>query len=247
MGMKAKKTPAYLKDKFDLSLRGAKPLSARSQNQKEYLRSLQSSATVVFGLGPAGTGKTYLAAAYAIDQLVTKKVEKVILTRATVPVSGEQIGFLPGTLEKKMEPWTAELFSIFNERIGKERTQQLLASGAIQIIPFAFMRGRTFKDAIVLCDEIQNTTPSQAKMLVTRIGDNTRYFINGDLEQSDINGVNGLDELTTLVARFGLPFPVTRFTSQDVARSETCRIWVEAYEKKDTCLDVPFLLQPLAG
>lgn len=247
MGQKARKTPTYMKDNFEISLRGGKPLTGRSQNQKEYLRALNSEATTVFGTGPAGTGKTYLSASFAIDQLVTRKIEKIILTRATVPVSGEKIGFLPGTLEKKMEPWTAELFAIFNDRIGKDRVAALVSSGAIQVIPFAFMRGRTFNDAIIICDEIQNTTPSQAKMLVTRIGENTRYFINGDLEQSDIDGANGLEELLSLVHRFGLPFPVTRFTSADVARSETCRIWVEAYEKKDTCSDVTFLRQPLVS
>jgi phosphate starvation-inducible protein PhoH and related proteins len=247
MEMPKKKIPAYQReaaktDQFDLSLRGSKPLYGRNTRQKGYLANLKGEANVVFGVGPAGTGKTYLAASYAVDQLAMKRIDKIVLTRATVPVSGEQLGFLPGTLEKKMEPWTQEIMDVFEERVGKDAVRRWMLDGRIQIVPFAFMRGRTFKNAIVFCDEIQNATPAQAKMLVTRIGDGTRYFINGDLEQSDLLGANGLAELLGMVERFSLPFPVSRFTSAEVERSETCRLWVEAYEKmKLECSDVvPF-------
>lgn len=226
----AKRSPAV--DEFDLSLQGTPLIKPRNASQSTYLSALKK-GDVVFGLGPAGTGKTYLAAAFAIEQLALKRVSRIILTRATVPIAGERIGFLPGTMEKKMDPWVAEIFDIFRGHLGAERVKSMLSEGKIVIVPFAFMRGRTFKDSIVLADEIQNATPSQAKALVTRIGENTRLFINGDLGQSDLLERNGLEELVQLVKRFNLPFPVVEFTSRDVERSAVCRLWVEAYEKRD--------------
>lgn len=219
-------------DTYDLSLSGHKPVQLRNAAQRRYWQALKS-AEVVFGIGPAGTGKTFLAASYAIEELVSGRIEKVILTRATVPIEGEEIGFLPGTLEKKMEPWTAEIFDVFKERVGVVKTMELLKAQSIQIVPFAFMRGRTFKNAIVIADEMQNATEHQAKALVTRVGEGTRMFINGDPDQSDLMPPNGLDELVDMVDAFNLPFPVIQFTESHVVRSETCRIWVEAFMRRD--------------
>lgn len=227
----ARKTPKYAQDQFDTTLRGAKPLVGRSQNQKAYLKALHSDATMVFGVGPAGTGKTYLATAYAADQLVARKVERIIITRPTVAIEGENLGALPGDLNKKMGPWVSEIMSILIERLGAVNAKAMLADGRIEIAPFAFMRGRTFKSALVLSDETQNTTQAQAKALVTRIGEGTRYLFTGDLGQSDIVGASGLEQLLEMVYSFEMGFPVIEFTAADVERSETCRIWVEAYEK----------------
>ena len=184
---------------------------------------------MVFGLGPAGTGKTYLAASYAIDELVAGNYDRLILTRATVPVSGEDLGALPGDIKEKMDPWVAELFDVFNERWGHDAVRRM----PIQIIPFAFMRGRSFRNSLILCDEMQNATPAQAKMLVTRIGEDSKMLLNGDLNQSDLRGRNGLQELVEMIEDQNLLIPVVRFTTSDVERSKLCQLWVEAYERKE--------------
>lgn len=204
------------------------PLEAKSSNQKKYLEYL-AKHPMVFGVGPAGTGKTYLAASHAIDQLALGQVEQIILTRATVPVSGENLGFLPGDVNEKMGPWIAELMDIFQERVGKDLLRQL----PIKVIPFAFMRGRSFDNSIILVDEMQNSTPMQAKMLVTRIGQNSRMFINGDLNQSDLRGRNGLHELIDMIEDQNLMLPVVHFSNKDIRRSRLCQLWVEAYERKE--------------
>lgn len=219
-------------DEFDLSLEGRKPIKPRNHSQGLYWTALQT-APMVFGVGPAGTGKTFLAAAYAIGELVAKRIDRIILTRATIPIDGEEIGFLPGTLEKKMEPWTAEIFDVFRERVGAHRVVELLKAQKILIIPFAMMRGRTFKNALIIADELQNASPAQAKALVTRIGEGSRMFINGDPTQRDIKGRSGLDDLTSMVDQFGLGFPVVRFTDREVVRSAVCRKWVDAYQQKE--------------
>ena len=188
---------------------------------------------MVLGLGPAGTGKTYVAASHAIDELVSDRTGRIVVTRATVPVDGEKLGFLPGTADEKMDPWVAELFDIFRERVGEDRFKTLIRERRIQIVPFAFMRGRSFRDSIIICDEMQNATPAQAKMLVTRIGEGSSMLINGDLDQSDLRGRNGLQDLVDMIEDQGLMVPVVRFTKEDVRRSALCRMWVEAYERKE--------------
>ena len=216
-------------DTYDLALEGHKPFKPRNRNQEIYHRSMRNSDMVI-GIGPAGSGKTYVASAWAAEQLASGMVETVILTRPIVTVENEQIGFLPGKLENKMEPWTAPIFDVFYERIGVQRTQEFLKGQKIRIVPFGFMRGRTFKDCIVLVDEAQNMTPTQAKALVTRAGEGATYVIDGDLEQTDLKGPNGLDMLIDMVERFDLPVPIVTFTKKDVVRSEMCRLWVEAFE-----------------
>lgn len=208
------------------------PLEARSDAQHRYLSALKKSP-MVFGIGPAGTGKTYLSASYAIDQLAFRQTDRVIVTRATVPVSGEQLGYLPGDIKDKMDPWVAEIMDVFAERVGDEKLRQMVGDKKVQIIPFAFMRGRSFKNSIILCDEMQNATPAQTKMLVTRIGEGSKMLLNGDLEQSDLRSRNGLADLLDMIEGQSLGLPVIRFSSRDVRRSALCQLWVEAYEKKE--------------
>lgn len=216
------------RDEFDLSLNGFPPLKTRNKAQSEYLSYLRRSRMVI-SHGPAGSGKTYVPAAHAIELLATGRLQKIVLTRPTVPVEFEEIGFLPGDLNKKMEPWTAPIFDVFRERVGAEKVAGLLKSREIEIVPFAFMRGRTFKNAFVIVDEAQNMTEGQAKMLVTRIGENCTYSINGDLSQSDLEDpLNGLLWIISMNEVAKLEFPVVEFDESHVVRSEECKAWVKA-------------------
>lgn len=217
-----------VKDEFDLTLSGHPPFKPRNKPQSQYLEALKRHPMVV-SHGPAGSGKTYIPSAHAIEKLATGQLRKIFITRPTVPVEFEEIGFLPGDLNRKMEPWTAPLFDVFRERVGQEKLIGLLKSKEIEIVPFAFMRGRTFKDAFVLVDEAQNMTMGQAKMLVTRIGENCTYSINGDLEQCDLDeGINGLVWIISMIEAAKLPVPVIEFDESHVVRSAECKMWVKA-------------------
>lgn len=228
----ARRKALQVADTYDLSLEGKKPFKPINAAQADYLRGIRTSE-MVLGIGPAGAGKTYVAAAHAAEMLATKRIERVILSRPLVTIDDEQIGFLPGKLEQKMEPWTAPIFDVFRERLGTERTSQLLKEQKIQIIPFGFMRGRTFKDCLVLIDEAQNMSPNQAKALVTRIGENCTYCINGDLSQSDRKGPNGLAMLLDMIERYDMPIPIIEFRDVDVVRSPMCKLWVKAFKVED--------------
>jgi len=169
-------------------------LAPRNKSQIEYLHKLQNESTsIIFAVGPAGTGKTILAVQYGIKLFQEGKIEKIIVTRPAVSVD-EDLGFLPGTLEEKMAPWTKPIFDVFAEYYQKRDITRYLEEGVIEISPLAYMRGRTFKNAYIVADEIQGTTVNQMKMLLTRIGDNSKMVITGDLNQADRLGGNGLDD-----------------------------------------------------
>jgi len=158
----------------------------RSENQKQYVSYLNNaSVPIVFGIGPAGCGKTLFACTTAIDGLKRGLFQKIVLTRPIVPVEEEELGFLPGTLVKKMDPWTRPLMDIFLEYFPQHEIDFMLASGVIEISPLAYMRGRTFKRCFIIADEMQNSSPGQMLMLTTRIGENSKMVITGDLKQSD--------------------------------------------------------------
>lgn len=186
---------------------------------------------MVVAIGPAGTGKTFVAATYAVEELIAKRIERIILTRPTVCERGEEIGFLPGSADKKLEPWTAPIFDVFDDRLGKATVKQLVGEGRIRIEPLTFMRGRTFRNAIILADEVQNMTRSQAKKLVTRAGEGAKLILSGDLEQTDVPGRTGLDEIVDMIEKFRLPVPLIEFDSSDCVRSPLCRMWVDAYDR----------------
>jgi phosphate starvation-inducible PhoH-like protein len=171
-----------------------KPLAPKNEVQSGYMDMLRES-TVTFGLGPAGTGKTYLASYVALDALLNHEVEKIILTRPIVAV--EDIGYLPGDMNEKIHPYMMPLFDALEEHLGPTKAKDLLEGGRIEIIPLAFMRGRSLNRAFIILDEAQNTTPEQMKMFLTRLGHDSKMAINGDLAQSDLPRhqvpVNGLD------------------------------------------------------
>lgn len=165
----------------------------KSPNQELYYKYLNDPDTpIVFGIGPAGCGKTLLACVTAIEELRRGNIQKIVLTRPIVPVEEEELGFLPGNLIHKMDPWTRPIFDIFLEFYQQRDLDSMLQTGVIEISPLAYMRGRTFKRAFIIADEMQNSTPNQMLMLTTRIGDGTKMAITGDLKQSDRCDANGL-------------------------------------------------------
>ena len=169
----------------------------RNLNQEQYLELLlDPNKSIVIATGPAGTGKTLLAMQAAIKGLKERQYDKIIMTRPAVGVENEKHGFLPGDLFRKMEPWTKPLFDVLHEYYTTRETQSMVENDVVEICPLAFMRGRTFKKAIIIADEMQNATPAQAKMLMTRIGGNSRIVITGAVEQADRSkGDNGLMDL----------------------------------------------------
>ena len=164
----------------------------KSENQQKYVDALnRRSISLIFSVGPAGTGKTLFACMYAIQELKKKNIDKIVLTRPVVTVD-EDIGFLPGDINNKMDPWTRPIFDIFLEVFPQRELDMMLQNGVIEICPLAFMRGRTFKRAFILSDEMQNSSPNQMIMIATRIGEGSKMVITGDLNQSDRAGENGL-------------------------------------------------------
>lgn len=177
----------------------------KSDNQKFYIKTIENiNIPIVIATGPAGTGKTLLACISAIKYLIEKKVNKIIITRPVVPVE-EEIGFLPGKMERKMDPWTRPIFDIFGEYFDHNEMKYLLDSGVIEICPIGYMRGRTFKHSFIIADEMQNSSPSQMKMLLTRIGKQSKMVITGDIHQSD-SKENGLKDFTDRLSLYNNRF-----------------------------------------
>jgi phosphate starvation-inducible PhoH-like protein len=210
-----------------------KTIVPRSAMQAEYMRQL-ASKDIIFALGPAGTGKTYLAVAQAVSQLITGSVQRLILSRPAVE-AGERLGFLPGDMKDKVDPYLRPLYDALYDCMPPEQVDRRIASGEIEIAPIAFMRGRTLSDAFVILDEAQNTTPEQMKMFLTRFGQGSRMVVCGDPKQVDIPGGHERSGLADAVGRVsGLEgIAVTRFSAADVVRHPVVGRIVEAYEGKD--------------
>jgi phosphate starvation-inducible protein PhoH and related proteins len=209
-----------------------KTIVPRSAGQIPYMRQLARDE-LIFALGPAGTGKTYLAVAQAVSQLITGSVQRLILSRPAVE-AGEKIGFLPGDMKEKVDPYLRPLYDALYDCMPPEQVERHLVSGVIEVAPIAFMRGRTLADAFVILDEAQNTTREQMKMFLTRFGQNSRMVVCGDPKQVDIPGGGTMSGLADAVGRLeGLEgIAVSRFTSADVVRHPIVGRIVEAYEGK---------------
>lgn len=207
-----------------------KTIVPRSATQIEYMRAL-ASRDIIFALGPAGTGKTYVAVAQAVSQLITGSVQRLILSRPAVE-AGERLGFLPGDMKDKVDPYLRPLYDALYDCMPPEQVERRLASGEIEIAPIAFMRGRTLAESFIILDEAQNTTPAQMKMFLTRFGQNSRMVICGDPNQVDIPGGPQMSGLNDAVQRLeGVEgIAVTRFTSGDVVRHPIVGRIVDAYE-----------------
>lgn len=205
-------------------------LVPRTETQKVYIDSLDTSDQVIV-FGPAGTGKTYVVSTYAANAYHMKDVNKIVITRPHVAV-GKDIGYLPGTLEEKSAPWALPVLDVLERHLGKGVVETALKNGNIEVAPLALMRGRSFDNTFVICDEAQNITLPELKMLVTRIGEGSKLVLNGDIQQSDLKEGDGLTKIIHLTKKHCLPIPVVEFTLEDIVRSDICKLWIETFSKE---------------
>ena len=214
-----------------LSNRG-RTIRAKTLNQKRYVDAIDNN-TIVFGIGPAGTGKTYLAVAKAVQALQAKRVNRIVLTRPAVE-AGERLGFLPGTLSEKIDPYLRPLYDAMHDMIDPDSIPRLITSGTIEIAPLAYMRGRTLNDSFIILDEAQNTTAEQMKMFLTRLGFGSTMVITGDVTQVDLPGgaTSGLRIVSDILEGIE-DVAFSRLTSHDVVRHKLVGRIVEAYEHYD--------------
>src|SRR5438128_386127 len=209
---------------------GKKVLAPKTINQRRYLEAIERN-DMVFGIGPAGTGKTYLAVAMGVSALLSKKVARIILTRPAVE-AGERLGFLPGTLQEKVDPYLRPLYDALFDMLDSEKVEKLLERNTIEVAPIAFMRGRTLNDSFIILDEAQNSTPEQMKMVLTRQGFNSKMVVNGDVTQIDLpSGKRSglLDAVEVLKGVEGMSF--IYFDERDVVRHSLVQRIVKAYER----------------
>lgn len=202
----------------------------RNRAQEQYmLKLLNQDKSIVFGVGPAGTGKTMLAVQVAVKLFKEGVIDQIIVTRPAVSAD-EDLGFLPGTLEQKMAPWTRPIFDVLREYFNAREIEGMIEEGIIEIAPLAFMRGRTFKKSFIIADEMQNTTPNQMKMLLTRLGEGSFMAVTGDLEQADRLKNNGLiDFITHLESKKPAHLDIVRFAQGDVERHEAVKEVLAVY------------------
>lgn len=220
-----------LGDAVAITNRG-KPIKCKTVGQKKYV-DLMKKRTITFGVGPAGTGKTYLAVAIAVNEFKAKKVEKIILTRPAVE-AGEKLGFLPGDLQEKVNPYLRPLYDALQEMFGADTFAKMLERGTIEIAPLAYMRGRTLSNAYVILDEAQNTTKEQIKMFLTRLGENSKMVITGDLTQIDLpKGLtSGLKHAIKILKDID-DIGIIKLNERDVVRHPLVQKIVKAYETED--------------
>ena len=218
----------------------------RTPNQRKYLEAIEKH-DMVFGLGPAGTGKTYLAVAMAVNALLAKKVSRIILVRPAVE-AGERLGFLPGSLQEKVDPYMRPLYDALYDLIDPAKVDRMLETGVIEIAPLAFMRGRTLNEAFIIMDEAQNTTNEQMKMFLTRLGNGSRAVITGDLTQIDLPNPRKsglLEALRVLDGVEGIGF--CHFEDKDVVRHSLVQRIVQAYESHTRAEQLPLSIEAESG
>jgi len=210
----------------------------KTPNQVEYVKQLNNPNTsIILGIGPAGCGKTLFACVTALDHLKKGKVDKIVLTRPIIPVEEEEIGFLPGNLLNKMDPWTRPIFDIILEHYHQHELTMMLKNNIIEVSPLAFMRGRTFKNCFIICDEMQNSSPNQMLMLTTRVGTNSKMVITGDLKQSDRMENNGLKDLMYKLRepknQHIQEIKMIELNEEDIERSKIVKIILEIYQSRE--------------
>ena len=212
-----------------VTLKG-KPVKPKTLGQKKYIDAIENN-TITFGIGPAGTGKTYLAVAMAVRAFRDEQVSRIILTRPAVE-AGEKLGFLPGDLQDKVDPYLRPLYDAMFDMMGPENFQRNMEKGAIEVAPLAYMRGRTLDDSFIILDEAQNTTPEQMKMFLTRLGFNSKAIVTGDITQIDLPnaGRSGLIEAVKVLKNID-DIAIMRLTEKDVVRHKLVQDIITAYEK----------------
>ena len=241
MGQEPAESPAEVLSLNIVSNRG-RTIRPKTANQKRYVDAIDEN-TITFGIGPAGTGKTYLAMAKAVAALQAKKVNRIILTRPAVE-AGEKLGFLPGTLTEKIDPFLRPLFDALHDMIDVDSIPRLMQTGVIEVAPLAYMRGRTLNDSFIILDEAQNTTPEQMKMFLTRLGFGSKMVITGDVTQVDLpNGVRSGLRIITDILQDVEDISFMELTAEDVVRHRLIGDIVKAYEKYDEVKTAPRTLR----
>ena len=205
-------------------------LVPKTQRQAELLDALKSS-NQVFILGPAGTGKTYVTATYAADLYTLKEIDKIVITRPHVAV-GKELGFLKGDLQEKTMPWALPVLDVLEKHLGKGTVETGIKNGNIEMAPLALMRGRSFDNAFIIVDETQNITTHELKMLLTRVGEESRIVLNGDIQQSDLKEADGLSKVIHLAKKHLMPVPIIEFGLEDIIRSDICAMWVKVFVRE---------------
>lgn len=214
-----------MKEQIDRS-----PIVGKTERQKQYINAIKQ-FDITFAVGPAGTGKTYICAALAAEALAEKKIDKIIITRPAVE-AGEKLGFLPGELNEKFDPYLTPFREILDQRLGRSFVDYLIKVKRIEAAPLAYMRGRTFRNAWVILDEAQNTSPVQMKMFLTRIGENAKLIINGDVDQKDIPGMSGLADAVNRCSWIPKVKKV-QFSKSDSVRHDIVQEILQSYETLD--------------
>lgn len=202
-------------------------LVPKTEAQKRLMDAIKTSNQVIV-LGFAGTGKTYTTATMAADLYTLKKIDKIVITRPMVSV-GKEIGILPGDLNEKVAPWALPVLDVLQKHWGKGALDTAIKNGNVEIAPLAMMRGRSFENAFVIADEVQNITLQELKMLLTRIGEGSTIVLNGDVMQSDLKTEDGLSKVAYLAKKYDLPIPVIEFGLDDIVRSDICKQWVKIF------------------
>lgn len=208
-----------------------KPLVALNEAQKLYLKALDQTDQVVV-CGYSGTGKTYIAATKAANMYALKEIDKIIVTRPNVSV-GKDLGYFPGDLNEKFAPWAAPVLDVLQKQLGKDVVEIAIKKGNIELAPMSVMRGRSFSRAFIILDEAQNTSISEIKMFLTRIGEDCKVVINGDIKQSDIKEQSGLSKIIHLIKKHNMDIPVIEFGIDDIVRSSNCKNWIIAFEDEN--------------
>lgn len=205
-----------------------KELTPLNDNQALYIKSLKDYEQVIV-CGYSGTGKTYIAATMAANMYLAKDIDKIIVTRPNVSV-GKELGHLPGDLNEKFTPWAAPVLDVLVKQLGEATVSTAVKKGNIEMAPLSTMRGRSFDNAFIILDEAQNTTTDEIKMFLTRIGEDCKVVINGDIRQSDIKGQSGLSKIIHLAKKNSMPVPIVEFGIDDIVRSDICKQWIVAFE-----------------
>lgn len=241
MSVKNMKSSLVMKTKL------ANIYTPKTKNQILYNNILNKDTEYLLSVvGPAGTGKTFLACVKGIEKLKENKIEKIIITRPVVSVEEENLGFLPGNIEKKMDPWVRPIHDVFLDFYSKKEVNELILNNKIEISPLGFMRGRTFKDSLIIADEMQNSTPNQMLMLLTRLGKNSKIVITGDLNQSDLKEKNGLQDLINKMNK-KIPdnFYLVKMNETDIQRSNIVTQVLDLYKKEEIIKNSDAALIPI--
>lgn len=203
-------------------------LTPKTPNQSIYAKALANDPLILV-TGCAGTGKTYMAATQAAKMYSEGLIDKIIITRPNVAVGGKGIGFFPGTLEQKMQPWVAPIVDVLIKHLGRGAVDIMLKHEVVKIEPFETLRGRSFDSAFIILDEAQNCTYEELKLFLTRLGENSTTVINGDVAQTDLDRRSGLRKIIGIVKEQLLPYPIVEFTEEDIVRSDICATWIKAF------------------